>query len=163
MKKIFHTLLVITFICFNNIIYGMENSAGVIRIPKQIDNDERSPLHSAACKGDIITMKSLLNEGADVNQADHAGITSLHFASWYGHTEIVQLLCDYGANVNQTDTTGRTPLFIASFWKRDEIIKLLINAGALNKASEDEKTAALWERVGTQIVKFLQPQLDHKK
>lgn len=148
MKKMFYTLFIVTFVSFSSSLQSMEEQVGIIRIPKQINNDERSPLHRASCKGDIEAVISLLDEGMSVNQTDHTGATPLHFAAWYGHTEIVQLLCNRGADVNLIEIHGYTPLKIAEFWKHFEIVELLIKAGACaNKTNDNKELVSLWDRI----------------
>ncbi len=66
-----------------------------------IPNDE---LWSAARQGDLAKVKSLLDQGIDVNAATAYGSTALCFAADRGHVEVVKLLLDRGANPNPRDT-----------------------------------------------------------
>lgn len=54
-------------------------------------------LIDAAQRGDISSVKSLLNKGADMNAKNKNGWTASMLASKNGHTEIVQLLKKAGA------------------------------------------------------------------
>ena len=42
------------------------------------------PLHEAAKEGDLVTIKSLIAEGFDVNTVDKNKLTSLHWAAYKG-------------------------------------------------------------------------------
>ena len=49
-------------------------------------------LHKAAIIGDLAEVRSLIKQGADVNEKDTKGCTPLYFATLKGHEEIVELL-----------------------------------------------------------------------
>jgi ankyrin repeat protein len=70
----------------------------------------------------------LLNNGANIHQADSDGETPLLWAARYGHIQIVELLLENGADIHQADSNGRTPLHVAA---NAEIVKLLLDAKAL--------------------------------
>ncbi len=57
-------------------------------------------LRQAAIKGDINSVKPLLDQGADVNESFY-GETALMVASGYGHIEIVKLLLNRGADIDK--------------------------------------------------------------
>jgi len=90
-----------------------------------------TPLHVAAIKGCVESVRKILTEGADPNTKDHAGWTPLHEGCNHGYLSIVELLLDYGAMI---DTPGGfdhdTPLHDAVSNGRIEVAKLLINSGA---------------------------------
>ena len=68
----------------------------------------------ASTRGYIMDVKSLLDNGADVNARNNNGQTALMGASWMDHTEIVQLLLENGADVNAKSNDGQTALMIVS-------------------------------------------------
>lgn len=73
-------------------------------------------LVTAAGRGDVITVRSLLAGGANPNEADNSGIkgwTSLMAAAKSGSTEVVEALLKARANVNATNEYGATALDIA--------------------------------------------------
>ncbi|MCH7804350.1 MAG: ankyrin repeat domain-containing protein [Acidobacteria bacterium] len=60
-----------------------------------IAQDINSQLIEAAKNGDTVSIKALLDAGADVNAKNEDGLTALWWAA--GHTEIVELLKKAGA------------------------------------------------------------------
>lgn len=57
-------------------------------------------LHNAVYSGDINAVKTLIEQGADVNEKHRFGQTHLYTAARLGHTEIVKLLIDRGADID---------------------------------------------------------------
>lgn len=54
----------------------------------------------AVCdRGDVRTVKRLLEQGVDVNAMDEDEC-ALFQAAWYGYVEIIKVLLKHGANVN---------------------------------------------------------------
>jgi hypothetical protein len=95
---------------------------------------------AAARKGDVATVKQLLDAGIDVNTKFRYGVTALMYACDHGHLDVVKTLLDSGADPNVKDTFyGMTPLMMAvspAQKKRPEhteIAKLLIKRGAAGK------------------------------
>jgi len=56
------------------------------------------PLHEAAKEGDLVTIKSLIAEGFDVNAKTKSGTTPLHVAAREGHKEVEGLLIKHGGH-----------------------------------------------------------------
>ena len=77
----------------------------------------RATLHEACFDGDLETVRELLRDGVDKDDARASdGATPLRMACWKGHTEVVRLLVNEGgADVNKatTDEHGITPLHMA--------------------------------------------------
>ncbi len=57
-------------------------------------------LTDAAKKGDMITVKGFVDNGADVDKAGKGGVTALAYAASEGHRDIIKLLVDKGADVD---------------------------------------------------------------
>ena len=82
---------------------------------KTVSPDKIDALATAARQGDVATVKTLLDEGVDVNTKFRYGATALSFAADHGHLEVVKLLLERGADVNVKDTFyNATPLTWAS-------------------------------------------------
>jgi len=81
----------------------------------------------AAKHGDVDAAQRFLDQGADVNAKDEAGLTPLHLAAWRSHVEVARLLIQRGAEVN----SGRiTPLDWAASHGQKDVVKLLVANGA---------------------------------
>lgn len=61
-------------------------------------------------KGDLKTVKLLLDAGVDVNAQDSRGSRALIEASWAGKQDVALSLIEHGTNPNFADTVGSTPL-----------------------------------------------------
>ena len=64
----------------------------------------------AAERGNAHTLQLLLDLGADVSAADHAGTTALHIAASTGRVDIVRILIRKGASTTTRDIEGQTPV-----------------------------------------------------
>lgn len=101
-------------------------------------------LSRASSKGDIATVKKLVNEGADVNATDSSGRTALIEAAWGGYNEVVSFLIEKGANVNACDNAGCTALMRAAEEGHEAVVKTLAKSGAdVNLCGKVRGTTAL--------------------
>mmetsp|Transcript_77203 Transcript_77203/g.154756 ORF Transcript_77203/g.154756 Transcript_77203/m.154756 type:complete len:264 (-) Transcript_77203:148-939(-) len=96
------------------------------------DQDGRTLLFVVARENELNLVTTLLNHGANVNQArTDDGNTPLIIAAQHCHLPVVQLLLDRGANVNQARTDdGATPLFTAAYKDHLPVVQLLLDRGA---------------------------------
>ncbi|XP_065913636.1 uncharacterized protein [Dysidea avara] len=104
-------------------------SSGRSKLHRRNERGE-TPLHSASIKGELPTVITLLEQGADVNTNDHAGWTPLHEAANHGHAEVVTYLLDNGANINAPGMDGDTPLHDAVENDHFAVVKVLLDRGA---------------------------------
>ncbi|XP_047111020.1 ankyrin repeat domain-containing protein 54-like isoform X1 [Schistocerca piceifrons] len=81
--------------------------------PNCYDDQRRSPLHLAACRGYADVVKLLLDKGANPNQRDSLGNTPLHLAACTNNLSVVTLLLKAGTDVSSLDLFGRNPLQLA--------------------------------------------------
>ena len=82
--------------------------------------------HEAIYKGDLKTVKTLIEQGRDVNTRNEIFETPLFQAADVGHIEIVKLLIANGADVNADCGLDGTALHIAVLRGHTDIAKLLI-------------------------------------
>ena len=80
------------------------------------------------CASNYEIMKYLISKGANVNIQENMGHAPLNM--FYGRPEYVALLLDNGADINLQRSDGETPLHKAIRKKRIESAKLLIKRGA---------------------------------
>ncbi len=98
-------------------------------------------LLTAARKGDMAAVQSLLGKGASLEAKSRYGQTPLFFAARNGHEELVKFLLAKGANPNIKDTFYKSSLISAAADKGyTSIVKLLLDAGSDN-AGEALETA----------------------
>lgn len=91
-----------------------------------------SRFHTACAQGDLVLVKRLLSQGADVNSTDGDGWSALHYATAAACVEVVKTLIEAETNLNaQSKKGGWTPLHFAAARASclDAAIALL-NAGA---------------------------------
>lgn len=97
-----------------------------------VDDNGKTPLHSAVIGGSAESVELLLNRGANVNAVTNDGETPLHVAvrrasgesSTPRDLELMELLLNRGASVDAVNDNGETPLDIATSSK---VIDLLSN------------------------------------
>jgi len=88
-------------------------------------------LFEASKTGDVEEVKSLLQEGIDVNTEDVYGETALFYAVGWNHKEVVELLVSAGADVNHRSTrNGSTALMAINDRDNSECLQVLLNNGA---------------------------------
>jgi ankyrin repeat protein len=94
--------------------------------------------------GNLEAIKSLLEQGADVNAHDNDGSHALQLAAKRGDLEIVRLLLVNGADVNATNSSGYTALDSATYRGFVDIAKILVEKGAaVDKKGSDGGTALM--------------------
>jgi ankyrin repeat protein len=84
-------------------------------------------LMQAVNHNDITRVKTLIQQGTDVNELDANQDAPLVMAAYKGHTEIVQLLLEAGADVTARDPGMKaTALHAAAYAGRTEAAQLLL-------------------------------------
>lgn len=73
-----------------------------------------TPLYEACLLGDESTVKTLVADGADLEESDDEGRTLLHRMVLGNDINMVKLLLSLGAKVNAADKSGRTALHAAA-------------------------------------------------
>ena len=88
------------------------------------------PLVEAAKTGDEATLRTLVEQGADVNATAGDGSTALLWASHRDLPASVELLIEAGADVNLANDLGATPLWAASENGSVPVVEQLLNVRA---------------------------------
>ena len=95
------------------------------------ENVPSSPLADAAMRGDVQTVRALLDEGnVDVNAPGRDGTPALHWAVRVGDRDTAQRLVAAGADVNAANRYGVAPLHLAIAAGDAELTRWLLDAGA---------------------------------
>ncbi|KAL8207290.1 UNVERIFIED_CONTAM: Ankyrin repeat and SOCS box protein 5 [Gekko kuhli] len=91
---------------------------------------DRSPLHEAASQGRLLSLKTLIAQGYNVDALTIDQVTPLHEACLGDHVGCARILLEAGANVNATTIDGMTPLFNACSRGSASCVELLLEYGA---------------------------------
>ena len=89
-----------------------------------------SDLLTAARRGDLSRVKTLLGAKTDVNETREDGVTALIAASTTGHLAVVQALLDDKADVSARMTNGGTALMAAAAVGNRQVVRALLDAYA---------------------------------
>ena len=108
---------------------GPENVSRPRPRPKPRDYGFRD-LFGAAFNGDIIQLKYLLQNGADINSKDDSGWTNLHHAAFNDNVEVLAFLIRNGANKDSKDSLGRSALNYVAELGNLAVVKLLLHCGS---------------------------------
>ena len=96
---------------------GFEGASPVAATPDQAPQEQSgglfTPLMFAAREGDLVSARTLIAAGADVNAIDGDGKDALGLAIFSGNYDLASLLIDSHSKVNQPDAQGFTPLYWA--------------------------------------------------
>ncbi len=107
-----------------------------------------SPLHSAACDGDLEVVQILVELKADINAPSESGQTPLHVTSCTDVDEangvkVVRFLLEHGADATARSSGGFTSLHRASKYGRHKIVRVLLEHGLDIEATNDQDETPL--------------------
>jgi ankyrin repeat protein len=97
-------------------------------------------MHNAAAAGDVVTIRRLVAEGADVNVP---GDRALHLAAQEGHVDAVRVLMELGAGKEASAADGWRPLHSAAYRGQVAVVKTLVELGADKETSAVDGMRAL--------------------
>ena len=114
--------------------------------PQQSDAE---PIHEAAVKGDVESVRRLLSEGTPVDQFDTTDAygretTALYKATMAGRTEVVEFLLKVGADPTLRARKRESilnPLQVAAKFGRADILRMFLEHGADPNAAGRDSTA----------------------
>ena len=75
-------------------------------------------------------MKTLIEQGADINATDQAGETALYYAANNGHRDVIEFLLGKGADLSSINKDGLTPVECAIMRGHRSIVELMVARGA---------------------------------
>jgi len=129
---------------------------------------ENTPLHSAACYGDVEMVQKLLYLEADINVRNERGETPLYYILNPSSSlrriplfpillgNVAQLLLGRGANINARTNSGLTPLHTAVERGWIEVVHVLLEHGADVKDTDGRTPFSLAKESGyDEIMKLL--------
>ena len=87
-------------------------------------------LADAARHADWAAVRTLLEEGADVDAREGDDSTALHWASYWDNREVAALLIRAGAEIDAANDLGVTPLWAACENGSSAMVETLLGAGA---------------------------------
>jgi ankyrin repeat protein len=120
--------------------------------------DVNEELLEAARKGDLSSVKSLLEKGAAVETKTPYGQTPLYLAAMNGHEDVVKLLLEKGATTEVRDAFYKAPMLAFVLQRKHYgVAKLLIARG--NGSADDTLTAV----AASNNVELVQAVLDKGK
>jgi ankyrin repeat protein len=102
----------------------------------------RADLFIAIRKGDLATVKALLDKGADPNGVCVLNFTALMFAAGTGQEEMVKTILDKGAKLDEPSNYG-TALTFATMSPNPNVTKLLLERGADANAKRGDNITPL--------------------
>src|SRR5262249_13274373 len=118
----------------------------------------KSDVADAVMNGDRVTLRTLIQQNADVSAPQIDGATALHWAVYRDDLESADLLIAAGAKVDAANRQGFTPLVMAALYGNAPMIERLLKAraDAKQRLANGETTVMLAARNGNpQSIKLL--------
>ncbi|KAI9812045.1 MAG: hypothetical protein M1827_004938 [Pycnora praestabilis] len=131
---------------------------------KEFDPQRYEKLHWAAITGNKDGVRSLLDQGANVDARDTERRTALYRAASSGFNEgvmnVAQLLIDRGANLEARSADGSTPLLAATLHRDLRIVQLLLENGAFLETRDNGGVTSLGKAAQVGDCSIIQELLD---
>ncbi|MFP5379596.1 MAG: ankyrin repeat domain-containing protein, partial [Vicinamibacteria bacterium] len=111
--------------------FGASLAAALLMASVAVAAAQNAPVADAAMRGDHDAVRSLLQQGADVNASHGDGMSALHWAAERGDGPLVEMLVYAGANPAAVTRIGDyTPLHLAARAGQATAVAALVKAGA---------------------------------
>ncbi|KAL4168779.1 hypothetical protein KRP22_012171 [Phytophthora ramorum] len=101
-------------------------------------------------------VKSLLNDGTNINAMNEVGITPLRLALDSGNTEMAAVLLEHGADMTAGKQYGSSMLHVAVRNGNEEMVQLLLDRGADLSATDGNGSSTLHIAVRSENVEMVQ-------
>ena len=118
-------------------------------------------LKEAIRNGDHATVRTLIEDGADVNAPEADGATLLHWAVRWDDPESIDLLLGAGADAGAANAYGVTPVSLACINRSAPLVSRLLNAGANPNATTTMGETALMTCARTGNAEAVTALLEH--
>ncbi len=120
-KTVLATLVVM---CIAAVSFATEAKMTTNSHQYELTSFKTSPFCMAIVKGDLDTVKKMIELGSDVNQQSE-GMTPLMYAARYNRVDIIKVLVGKGANVKTKNRKGYTAMKYAKLSNAKEAMALL--------------------------------------
>lgn len=90
-------------------------------------NQELTPLHWAAIRGQPNVADLLLERGAKVDRTSSSGMVALHYAARDGHVPLVDILVQHNSTLDALDNNGWTPMMWGVLYGHFSVTRSLID------------------------------------
>lgn len=109
-------------------------------------------IFEAAKKGDIVSVKNLIESGTPIDSQNASGHTALMYATALGHIKLVEFLAEKGANLSLKNKFGFTAIKLARIKKHTQVIEVLKNEQTIREL-EDCTRSELFQKLRRKIEK----------
>ena len=102
------------------------------------EHDEISPLfYAIRSHVSLAFIETMLENGVDIFQTDHDGISALDTAIKFKHISLIELCIQKGFDLNSTKRkSGITPVMLAACFPDTAMMQLLLDAGGAMNATD---------------------------
>lgn len=122
---------------------------------------QEAPLVDAVKKGDVASVRALLQRRANVNAVEPDGSTALHWSAHFDNTALAGLLLKAGADVNAANRYAVVPLSLAAVNGSAAMTELLLKHGANPNAARLEGETVLMTAARTGSAETVKALLAH--
>ncbi|WP_349728299.1 ankyrin repeat domain-containing protein [Peribacillus frigoritolerans] len=108
----------------------LDNEVELNKQEKETGKGLNEQLIQAVARNETDRIRSLIEQGADLNTQDSEGLTATMIATYNNDVETAKILIEAGADVNIQDDMKNSPFLYAGAEGYIDILKLAIEAGA---------------------------------